>query len=114
VEPVVNNAGHLNILLKGCVLILIAVLLIRWSTYRFSDKKGTVFSFTVDHLAFTPNPPGIYAVIDFDGGGRFWFDVTDCDPESIEIGMPVEMSFRRRYVDEKGGIIGYFWKVVPI
>ena len=82
--------------------------------YRFSDKKGAVFSFTGDLLAFTPNPPGIYAVIDFDGGGRFWFEVTDCDPESIEIGMPVEMSFRRRYVDEKGGIIGYFWKVVPI
>jgi hydroxymethylglutaryl-CoA synthase len=82
--------------------------------YRFSDKKGTIFSFTSDLLAFTPNPPGIYAVIDFDGGGRFWFDATDCDPESIAIGMPVGVSFRRRYVDEKGGIIGYFWKVVPI
>ena len=83
-------------------------------SYRFSDKKGTIFSFTGDLLAFTPIPPAIYAVIDFDGGGRFWFDVTDSDLESIEIGMPVEMSFRRRYVDEKGGIVGYFWKVVPI
>jgi len=82
--------------------------------YRFSDKKGTVFSFTGDLLAFTPIPPAIYAVIDFDGGGRFWFDVTDCDLESMEIGMPVEMSFRRRYVDEKGGIVGYFWKAMPI
>ncbi|UCF72666.1 MAG: OB-fold domain-containing protein [Deltaproteobacteria bacterium] len=82
--------------------------------YRFSDKKGEVFSFTADLLAFTPDPPGIYAVIDFDGGGRYWFDVTDCDLESMEIGMPVEMSFRRRYVDEKGGIVGYFWKTVPL
>jgi hypothetical protein len=27
--------------------------------------------------------------------------------------MPVEMSLRRRYVDERGGIIGYFWKAIP-
>jgi uncharacterized OB-fold protein len=82
--------------------------------YRFSDKKGRVFSFTGDLLAFTPNPPGIYAVIDFDGGGRYWFDVTDCDIESLEIGMPVEMSLRRRYTDERGGIVGYFWKAIPV
>jgi hydroxymethylglutaryl-CoA synthase len=82
--------------------------------YRFSDKKGKVFSFTGDMLAFTPNPPGIYAVTDFDGGGRYWFDVTDCDLESMEIGMPVEISLRRKYIDEKGGIFGYFWKAVPI
>lgn len=82
--------------------------------YRFSDKRGKVFSFTGDLLAFTPNPPGIYAVIDFDGGGRYWFDVTDCDLESMKIGAPVEMSLRRRYVDERGGIVGYFWKTVPI
>jgi len=81
--------------------------------YRFSDKKGKVFGFTGDLLAFTPNPPGIYAVIDFDGGGRYWFDVTDCDIESMEIGMPVELTLRRAYVDERGGIVGYFWKAVP-
>jgi len=23
------------------------------------------------------------------------------------------MTFRRRYKDERGGIIGYFWKAVP-
>jgi uncharacterized OB-fold protein len=82
--------------------------------YRFSDKTAKVFSFTGDLLSFTPNPPGIYGLIDFDGGGRFWFDFTDCDLESMEIGMPVEMSFRKRYVDEKGGIIGYFWKALPL
>lgn len=82
--------------------------------YRFSDKKGRVFSYTVDMLAFTPNPPGICAVIDFDGGGRYWFEVTDCDPELMEIGMSVEMCLRRKYIDERCGIVGYFWKAVPI
>jgi hypothetical protein len=28
--------------------------------------------------------------------------------------MTVEMSFRRKYRDEKRDISGYFWKAVPI
>jgi 3-hydroxy-3-methylglutaryl CoA synthase len=81
--------------------------------YRFSHRKGRVFSFTGDLLAFTPLPPAIYALIDFDGGGRFWFDVTDCNLEEMAIDMPVEMSLRRRYVDKQRGIVSYFWKAVP-
>ncbi len=81
--------------------------------YRFSDKRGNLFTYTGDNLAFTPNPPQIYGVIDFDGGGRYWFDLTDCELESLEIGMPVEMTFRRKYLDEARGISGYFWKATP-
>ena len=86
----------------------------KMESYRFSDKKGKIFSFTKDLLSYTPNPPALYAVIDFDGGGRFWFDITDCDLDSLTIGTEVKMTLRRRYVDERGGIIGYFWKAVPI
>jgi len=81
--------------------------------YRFSDRKARVFSFTGDLLSFTPHPPAIYALVDFDGGGRFWFDVTDCELDAMMIDMPIELTFRRRYVDEKSGVIGYFWKAVP-
>jgi hypothetical protein len=28
--------------------------------------------------------------------------------------MSVEMSFRRKYVDDKFGVYGYFWKAVPV
>jgi len=82
--------------------------------YRFSDKKGRLFTYTGDSLAFSPNPPALYGVVDFEGGGRYWFDITDCDLDSLKVGMPVEMSFRRRYLDETRGISGYFWKAVPI
>ncbi len=82
-------------------------------SYRFSDKKGKVLMFTGDSLAFTPNPPQIYGTVDFEGGGRFWFDVTDADLEEMSIGMTVEMSFRRKFVDEKFGIHGYYWKAIP-
>ena len=82
--------------------------------YRFSDKKGTLFTFTADSLAYSTNPPAIYGFNNFDGGGRFWFDLTDADLESVKVDMPIEMSFRRKYVDSEKGIHGYFWKMVPV
>jgi len=83
-------------------------------SYRFSDKKGLLFTYTGDNLAASIDPPAIYGLVDFEGGGRFWFDLTDCDLDSIKVGMPVEMTFRRRYVDEAGGVHGYTWKATPI
>lgn len=82
--------------------------------YRFSDKRGTLFSYTEDHTASSINPPLLYGMVDFDGGGRFIFELTDCEPDSLKVGMPVEMSFRRKYIDELRGIHGYFWKAMPI
>lgn len=82
--------------------------------YRFSDKRGTLFSYTADHVASSIDPPLLYGMVDFDGGGRFVFEITDCERDSIKIGMPVEMSLRRKYLDEPRGIHGYGWKAVPI
>jgi 3-hydroxy-3-methylglutaryl CoA synthase len=81
--------------------------------YPFSDKKGRVFTYTADHLAYSPSPPQIYGMINFEGGGRYWFDFTDCNADSLKVGMLVEMSFRRKYVDKARGIHTYFWKAIP-
>ena len=85
----------------------------RMEPYRFSDRPGTLFTYTGDHLAYSPNPPAIYGFVDFEGGGRYWFDLTDVDLEALHVDMPMEMSFRKKYVDEKIGMHGYFWKAVP-
>jgi 3-hydroxy-3-methylglutaryl CoA synthase/uncharacterized OB-fold protein len=82
--------------------------------YCFSDKKGVVFSYTADHVASSIDPPLLYGLIDFDGGGRFVFEITDCEHDSLKVGMSVEMSLRRKYLDEPRGIHGYFWKATPI
>jgi hydroxymethylglutaryl-CoA synthase len=82
--------------------------------YRFSDKKAAIFTYTGDNLAASIDPPSVYGLVDFDGGGRYWFDFTDCDLDSIKVGMPVEMTFRSRYVDEASGVHGYSWKATPI
>lgn len=81
--------------------------------YLFSDKTGHVASYTGDMLAPSLNPPAIYGHVQFEGGGKYLFDFTDCELSEVKTGMPVVMSFRRKYKDDKRGISGYFWKAIP-
>jgi uncharacterized OB-fold protein len=80
--------------------------------YKFSDKKGTIFTYTLDYLTPSRESPAIIGVVDFKSGGRVMCEVTECEHSEIEIGMPVEMCFRK--VGQKGGIHTYFWKAKPI
>ena len=82
--------------------------------YRFSDKKGHLFTYTGDILAFSPSPPAIYGIVNFEGGGRWMFDLNDCELDSLKVGMPVEMSFRRKYHDVSRRLRVYYWKATPI
>jgi uncharacterized OB-fold protein len=82
--------------------------------YRFSDKRGCLFTYTGDILAFSPSPPAIYGMVDFDEGGRWMFDLIDCELDSLKVGMPVEMSFRRKFHDLSRHLYVYFWKATPI
>jgi uncharacterized OB-fold protein len=81
--------------------------------YSFSDKAGQLFTYTADHLTYSEDPPALYGIVDFEGGGRYWFDIADCSMDSLEVGQAVQMTFRRRYRDESRGVSGYFWKAMP-
>ena len=81
---------------------------------RFSRKRGKLFTYTGDNLAFSINPPAVYGVVDFDGGGRYWFDIADCDLDAVKVGMPVEMTLRRKFTDVGRGNYFYFWKAIPV
>jgi 3-hydroxy-3-methylglutaryl CoA synthase/uncharacterized OB-fold protein len=76
-----------------------------------ADVLGTVVTYTVDRLAYSPSPPIVFAVVDFDGGGRLPVELTDVDPSAVEIGARVEMTFRR--LNSADGIQNYFWKAKP-
>jgi 3-hydroxy-3-methylglutaryl CoA synthase/uncharacterized OB-fold protein len=73
---------------------------------------ATVATFTIDRLVYTPSPPMVSAVIDFDGGGRLRCEMTDVDPSAVAIGDRVEMTFRRMLT--ANGIHNYFWKARPV
>jgi hydroxymethylglutaryl-CoA synthase len=75
---------------------------------RRADTPGTVATFTVDRLAFSPSPPLVDAVVNFDGGGRYALEVADADPDRLAVGSRVELVFRRLFT--AGGVHNYFWK----
>jgi 3-oxoacyl-[acyl-carrier-protein] synthase III/uncharacterized OB-fold protein len=77
-----------------------------------ADAAGTVVTSTIDRLAYSPSPPIVFAVVDFDGGGRLPVELTDCDADEIGIGVRVEMTFRRLFTAD--GIANYFWKARPL
>jgi 3-hydroxy-3-methylglutaryl CoA synthase len=77
-----------------------------------ADAVGTIATATVDRLAWSPSPPIVFAVVDFDNGARLAVELTDVDPDAVSIGDRVEMSFRR--LSTADGIHNYFWKARPI
>jgi len=84
----------------------------QFEPYKFSDKKGKLFSYAIDQLQPTLNPPGVNGVVDFDEGGRMICELTDCDSDNVSVGMPVEMTFRKMFYSR--GINNYFWKAKPV
>lgn len=77
-----------------------------------ADRLGTVTTFTIDHLAFSPSPPVYGTVVDLDGGGRIVCEMTDVGVEGVEVGQRVEMTFRM--VAQAQGVRNYFWKARPV
>ncbi|MCY1364676.1 hypothetical protein D9M69_514910 [compost metagenome] len=59
-------------------------------------------------------PPHHYGQIDFEGGGRILMEFTDVARGDVETGMPVEMVFRIKDIDELRGFKRYFWKATPV
>ncbi|MDQ1239169.1 MAG: hypothetical protein QG577_1354 [Thermodesulfobacteriota bacterium] len=82
--------------------------------YEFTDVSAIVKSFTGDLLAVSVDPPAIYGMVQFEGGGRYMADFTDCELSEVKVGQKVRLAFRRRYVDKERGFTGYFWKAVPL
>jgi uncharacterized protein len=82
--------------------------------YRFSGR-GTVFSFA--EVAQAPrgfSGPYLVALVELEEGARVTAQLTDVDPDEVEIGMPVEMVTRR--LQEKGphGYLVYGYKFRPV
>jgi hydroxymethylglutaryl-CoA synthase len=80
---------------------------------RIADMKGKVFTFTRDYLAGRSDDPIIcQTVVELENGMRFYGLMTDCDPEKVDMDMPVELTFRRIY--EGAGFHNYYWKCRPV
>ncbi len=84
----------------------------QYEEIRLADKKGILFTFSMDQRAMVKDLPNVMGIVDFDIGGRFYCIVTDKDPEKVDVNMPVEMTFRNLH--DGSGIHNYNWKARPI
>jgi 3-hydroxy-3-methylglutaryl CoA synthase len=73
-----------------------------------ASAVGTIVTFTIDRLAYSPSPPIVFAVVDFDGGGRLPVELTDVDVAQVRAGARVELTFRKLFTADD--IHNYFWK----
>ncbi len=77
-----------------------------------ADVQGTIALITIDRIAYSPSPPTVFAVVDWDGGGRLPVEMTDVDASTLKMGDRVEMTFRRLFTSDE--IHNYFWKARPV
>jgi hydroxymethylglutaryl-CoA synthase len=77
-----------------------------------SNAVGTIATFTIDKIAYSPSPPIVFAVVDFEGGGRTAVELCDVNADDLAMGDRVEMTFRRLFTAD--GIHNYFWKGRPV
>ncbi len=81
---------------------------------RLSGRRAKVFTYTLDNLAQIPafDLPLVDSILNFEGGGRGCFQMTDCNPREVKVGMEVEMTFRRLHTAYE--MNNYFWKCTPV
>ena len=83
----------------------------RWSPCRWPGRSARWRRSPSIGSPYSPSPPVVFAVVDFDGGGRLPVELCDVDADEVTIGMRVEMTFRRLHTAD--GIHNYFWKARP-
>jgi len=86
----------------------------QFDRYRFSGEVANIFTYTSDFLSPSIDPPASYGFLELNGGGRVMVDFTDCDPNALKVGMPVELSFRIKFSDERRAAVNYGWKAIPV
>ncbi len=67
--------------------------------------RGTVFTYTVNHQPFNPSVPVPYviAIVELEEQSdlRIATNIVDCEPDSVRIGLPVEVRFERQDVGDE-------------
>ena len=65
--------------------------------------RGTVFTYTVNHQPFNPTVPVPYviAIVELEEQAdlRIATNIVDCEPDSVYVGLPVEVRFQRQDTD---------------
>ncbi len=70
---------------------------------RAVSGRGTVFTYTVNYQPFmsTVPVPYVIAIVELDEQSdlRIATNIVDCEPNSVSVGLPVEVRFEHHHVD---------------
>jgi len=84
--------------------------------FAFSGR-GEVYSYSTVHhppAGFEEAVPYTVALVRLEEGPLVTAQLTDVEPDQVEIGMPVEMVTRRLHAEGEGGAISYGYKFRPL
>jgi uncharacterized OB-fold protein len=74
--------------------------------------RGTVFTYTVNYQAFNPAVPNPYviAIVELEEQDdlRIATNIVDCEPDSVHIGLRVEVRFERQDADGEAVFVPVF------
>lgn len=79
-------------------------------------ETGKIVTFTVIRIApsqWGDEAPYGLAIAELTDGTRLMAQVTDCDVDTIKIGMEIRIEFRRIQSEGAHGVISYGYKFVP-
>ena len=81
------------------------------------SREGTVETFTVIRVApsgFLDEAPYAVGIVSLPEGVKVTAQIVDCDLETLAVGDPVRLEFRRVRQDGESGILCYGYKFVPV
>jgi 3-hydroxy-3-methylglutaryl CoA synthase/uncharacterized OB-fold protein len=81
---------------------------------RLADGAARIVSITADRLNYTPDPPFLFGLTQFENGARVMMEFTEADAGDLAVGDAVTMRFRIKSIDRRRGFRTYFWKAAPI
>ena len=87
-----------------------------FEAHKLADQ-GKVQTFTVIRVApteFCDEAPYAVGIVELDDGVAIQCQIADCEPDELEIGMPVRIEFRKVKQDGEAGILYYGYKAVPV
>ncbi len=81
--------------------------------YPLAGRTARVVSLTADRLAYHPDPPSRYGLVEFEEGGRLLVEFVEWDRAELKVGAAASLAFRIKDRDAHRGFRRYFWKAVP-
>jgi uncharacterized OB-fold protein len=78
--------------------------------YPLADEPAKVATYTADWLQYCPAPPMYMGLVQFDVGARVLMEMVDIGPAGVDVGTPLEMTFRIKERDHLRHYDRYFWK----